>query len=380
MIVAYEPFSTNLNHVPVNSEFLSIIAEQFPDRKVVFYGEKTHMENVRKNVKADNVVFNEIKVIEPMQDRVGSVLNEKRNVQFISLLEDEEIELLVVLNSHPHTMYFIKKYVKEDIPVLFIIHGNIEELRRKKHIYQLGYWIKPAFSYKKHRKNKRYLVLGDSIRENLLRYIDYIAEETIAVPHPYTLYGNTREGKNKSGNEITIGMIGSFSSEKRSDQIFVLEKKIKESGVKNIKYLLVGSGDSQDFPKDTTIRFLGDGKRKLSESDYNNGIEMLDFILFFWPKDSYQMTASGALCDAIVHNKPIISIRNDYLTWVFNEVGALGFLCEDIDEMADIVCRISRGELQDKIQSFNPNFQKAREFFSRANVARIMDEKNAWMI
>ncbi|MCR4746435.1 MAG: hypothetical protein K5894_14570 [Lachnospiraceae bacterium] len=380
MIVAYEPFSTNLNHVPVNSEFLNIIADRFPDKKIVFYGEKTHMENVRKNVGADNVVFKDIKIIEPSQDRVGSVLNEKRNVQFISSLENEKIELLVVLNSHPHNMYFVKKYVKENIPVLFIIHGNIEELKRKKHIYQLGYWIKPAFGYKKHRKNKRYLVLGDSIRTNLLQYIDYIRDETVAVPHPYTLYVNTGERKRNNSNEITMGMIGSFSSEKRSNQIFVLEKKIKESGVKNIKYLLVGSGDSQDFPKDTTVRFIGDGKNKLSENDYNNGIEMLDFILFFWPKDSYQMTASGALCDAIVHNKPIISIRNDYLTWVFNEVGDLGFLCEDIDEMADTVCRISRGGLQEQIQSFNPNFQKAREFFSRANVARIMDEKSVWMI
>ncbi len=380
MILVYEPFSTGLQHVPVNCEFINIISKRFSDRNIVFYGEKKHIKNVRENVKADNISFREISVIEPYQDKVGAVLNEKKNVKYLSSLQEEKIDLLVVLNSHPHTMYFVKKYVNEDVPILFIIHGNIEELKRKKHFYQLGYWVEPAFRYKRNRENIRYLVLGESIRENLLKYVDYIACNTVAVPHPYSLYSNSTAVEKSSDGIITMGMIGSFSAEKHSEQIFVLEKMIKDSGINNIDFLLVGSGDSENFPEDTTIRFVGDGKNKLSETEYNKGIDRLDYILFFWDRTSYQMTASGALCDAIVHNKPIISIRNDYLTWVFNEVGELGFLCENLDEIKDVVCNISKGQLNDKIRSFNLNFQKAREFFSRENVAQIMDKKNVWMI
>ena len=91
MIVAYEPFSTNLNHVPVNSEFLSILATSFPNSRIMFYGEKTHLEHVRMNVKSSNVVYKAIKVIEPAQGKIRAVMNEKKNVQFISSMNDEEI-------------------------------------------------------------------------------------------------------------------------------------------------------------------------------------------------------------------------------------------------------------------------------------------------
>lgn len=379
MIVVYEPFSTNLNHIPVNSEFLNIIGEKFPDKKIAFYGEAKHIENVMANVNHGNIVSQDIRIIEPMISKVKALINEWRNVLFLSKTYKNKMELLIILNSHPHTMYYVKRYIPENVPVIFILHGNIEELKRRKYFYQLGFWVKPAFRYKKNRKNMKYIVLGDSIKSNLLTYVGYIRNNLVAVPHPYSLYEVPTKCISET-SAITMGMIGSFSTGKRSELIFELEDRLKKRNVNNIKFLLVGSGDKNMFPVGTSVKFFGNGNNKLSEEDFNHGIEKLDYILFFWSRNSYKMTASGAVCDAIVHNKPIISIRNDYLTWVFSEVGDLGFLCENMDEIEDVVLGIAKGEFITKLNEISENFDRAKKFFSRDNVARIMDEKNVWMI
>ena len=379
MIVVYEPFSTKLNHVPVNVEFLSIIAEKFNNKKIVFYGEKQHLEKVKEKVNYDNIDYRPVTIVEPVEGQIKAVLNERKNVKKLTSLKEDPIELLVILNSHPHTMLFVKRYTPKQIPIIFIVHGNIEEIKRKKRIYQLGYWIRPAFRYKRSRKNVKYIVLGESIRKHFLEYIDYIREDLVSVPHPYTFTKANHENT-KTDNRITLGMIGSFSPEKRSTLIFDLEERIRERNIGNIGFLIVGSGDSNVSERKTSIPFVGDGIHKLSDEEYNRGIAQLDYILFFWPRDSYQLTASGALCDAIVHEKPIISIRNDYLDWVFSETGSLGFLCDDLEEMEEIIVSIANGERQGETEQFKNNFEKAREFFSREHVAKIMEDKGVWMI
>ena len=378
MIVAYEPFSVNYNHVPVNSEFLSIIAEKFQDRQVVFYGEERHISNVEKNITVKNVLFKSVKVVEPTESRIQSVLNEGKNIRQIVNERREDMDLMVVMNSHPHTMYFVKRYVPEKIPVIFIIHGNIEELKRKKKIYQLGYWVKPAFDYKKARKNTKYLVLGDSIRSHLLEYVDGIASQLSAVPHPYSLHKEKSGDRHITREKLVLGMIGTFSPEKRSDQLFDLQRRLQ--GNTNVSFLMVGSWENGNKPQQEGIAYIGDGIHKLSSEDFNRGIDELDYILFFWPRDSYQLTASGALCDAIVHEKPIISIRNDYLDWVFSKVGNLGFLCDDMDQMEKTIVSIADGELHDEVEKMKQNFEKAQYFFSRKHVAEILEKEKVWMI
>lgn len=380
MIVVYEPFSTGLNHIPVNSEFITIVSKRFSSEEIIFHGEKNHIHKVAEHIKGvQNVKFEEMTIVEPAQGKIKTLINEEHNIKALSKKYKGMIKLLVILNSHPHTMFLVKKFFNEKIPVIFIIHGNIEELTRKKRLYQMGFWIKPAFYYKHARKNTKYVVLGTSIKENLLKYVECIGDNLVAVPHPYSFKKVICRENRKEKTIVNMGIIGSLSPEKRSELIFELERRLKERKVNNIHLLIVGAGDICELPDDTTVTFVGNGIDKLSDEDYNTGIQSLDYILFFWPRYSYKLTASGALCDAILHEKPIISIENDYLKWVFEEVGDLGFLCNSINEMEEIVYRISRGELKETTDGFSKNFEKARIFFSQENVGKILEEKNVWM-
>ena len=382
MIIVYEPFCVGWNHVPVNSDFLLIISERFPNDEIVFIGEKEHIQHVKEknDIQSDLINYKNIDVIEPSMGKIKSILNERKNIIQIAKEYKNKAALFFILNSHPHTMFFAKRYFDESIPIIFLLHGNLEELKRKKRFYQLGYWIKPAFLYKKKRKNMKFIVLGESIRNNVLKYIDFIKDDLIAVPHPYSMY-EVKDGFKRNNNAKTVfGMIGSFSQAKRSELIFKLEERIRDLSIPNVEFLLVGADDQNGFPCNTNVRILGEGNRKLSDAEYNSGIEMLDYVLFFWPNDSYLMTASGAVHDAIAHRKPIISIRTPYLTWIFENIGQIGYLCNDFDELVRVVTQISKGEMKEDINAFLNNYDKAAAFFSKDNVSNIMNDYNVWMI
>ena len=381
MIVVYEPFCIGLNHVPINSDFLIIIAEHFSDDEIVFIADNNHIKNVKEKMgdKSHLITCHSIEIIDPSKGKIKSILNERKNMIQIAKKFGNKMRLFFLLNSHPHSMYFAKKHIPESIPIIFLLHGNLEELKRKKKIYQLGYWIKPVFRYKSSRKNVKFIVLGDSIRENVLKYCPFLSESLIAVPHPYSMYERVQPIKSDR-SKIVFGMIGSFSPEKRSELIFSLEEQVREHNISNVEFLLVGADDHNGFLHNEHVKILGDGNKKLSNDDYNSGIEQLDFVLFFWPSDSYTMTASGAVHDAIAHNKPIISIRNSYLTWVFDKIGDVGFLCENFDELVNIVIQISTGKLNDKLAAFYKNYENAESFFSRENVSNIMNNNKVWMI
>ncbi len=377
MILIYEPFSIDYEHVPVNYKFLNIICKRFPQDEIVFFGEKEHLMHIKRKNIYKNVAYNPIKVVRPHEGKLHSLLNEKRNIKYLAKKYDKEIKFIFVMNSHPHTMYYVKKYFSLSRKI-FIVHGNIEELRKQKKIYQLGYYVKLGFKYKNDTKKVRYIVLGDSIRKNVLKYMPYIQRNLISVPHPYQF--ENLDYKYSEKNVLRIGTIGSMSKEKRSEMIFELEKELLKNKVNNISLVQIGELYHLDIPDKTSVELIGYTDRKLDDETYNKEIKKLDYILFFFPKDSYQMTASGALCDAIAHNKPVIAIKNDYFSWVFQEVGEFGYLCDDLDAMVSIIKSLVEGKEREKMKKFKNIFRNAHQFFSEKHVYDIFEKENIWMI
>ena len=112
------------------------------------------------------------------------------------------------------------------------------------------------------------------------------------------------------------------------------------------------------------------GLLSLSDTEFNLEITSLDIALFFYPENSYKLTASGAVFDAINHMKILIVLENDYFIYLFNKCGRLGYLCTNIDQM--YVCLKSvincDNSTKDDFSLFYKNILKARELFSYRNL------------
>lgn len=70
---------------------------------------------------------------------------------------------------------------------------------------------------------------------------------------------------------------------------------------------------------------------------FDDIIDKFDFLLLLYSKDSYVLTASGVVIDAINRRKPIIALKNRYVEYLFNKYVPFGFLVDNVEEIIDVV-------------------------------------------
>lgn len=78
---------------------------------------------------------------------------------------------------------------------------------------------------------------------------------------------------------------------------------------------------------------MPDTSEFLSRAELAARIGRLDYALFLYPPEEYELTASGSILEAINYEKPILSLRNDYFGYLFEKFGAFGVLFNSVDEM-----------------------------------------------
>lgn len=207
-------------------------------------------------------------------------------------------------------------------------------------------------------KDLYFSVLGDVLKENISNIIDLSkAVKFISMDHPY-LFHNEELTKDNSVM-LSIGTVGAISKTKGLYGFIEFANKIKPSLRGGMNISVVGTTHEDiNLLKEAKIEFFSKDNELLSREELNHRINELDYMLFFYPKDSYRITASGAIMDAICYEKPIIALKNDYFEYLFNKYGCFGFLFEDIDSMVDKIEDISINNLKSKI-----NFKSLKEKF-----------------
>lgn len=237
--------------------------------------------------------------------------------------------------------------------LLICCHGELEAMassvNRKGLLSQILYRrCRRFFGTRKPRiaDNLFFAVLGDSVKSNLSHYVDQdIMEHFVSLDHPYIFSERVVEHK-PIRNPLRVGSAGAINRSKGLDKLVTYAKTCKEKGLR-----VIVSHTGRVFGADTELSKyvnLPDTDGELCRSQYDQRLSELDYILFFYNSDSYKITASGAIMDALAACKPIIALRNDYFEYLFKKFGPFGYLADSIDQMVDITKRVSIGELNAK--------------------------------
>ena len=73
------------------------------------------------------------------------------------------------------------------------------------------------------------------------------------------------------------------------------------------------------------------------------------------------MTASGAFTDAVNFEKPIIAIRNEFFDYYFKKFGNIGYLFDNIDDMAEKMIEIIERKPQEEYLVQKENIKKLKK-------------------
>ncbi|WP_367773635.1 hypothetical protein AB3G33_06965 [Flavobacterium sp. WC2421] len=203
-------------------------------------------------------------------------------------------------------------------------------------------------------------IMGERIHKNLAEILsrDKISK-FVSIDHSY-IFKSTEEVNLKEKDKLlrigtvgllneTKGMMGFIEFVNKINPLYKQKLNISVTGKIEKNAQLLSSLGIDIAPQDQII----------SRNEYNKRIEDLDILLFFYPKDSYKITASGAIMDAIFQRKTILALHNDYFEYVFDKFGKFGYLVNSIAEMENLLY-----QLIDTKENINVEFDTLQEKFS----------------
>jgi hypothetical protein len=236
--------------------------------------------------------------------------------------------MLICLSVTPFTI-LISKLLFNHTSIYFVFHSVLETLYKKLNFYNYSFWLRPALLIKKN--NTVNIVLSEHIKYELSKFYPSVKIEYIN--NPYQKFEGSILSQ-QFPKIICLGCIGFARVGKGSQFLIDLGKRLDNTLV-SLHYIgkLLNCGN---IPSDTNIRIHG-GNEPLSLEDYDHVIEQMHYCIYFYPKDSYRLTASGALLDSLRHFKPVIAFRNSYFEYIFTLMGNIGYLCDSLDEMQDVI-------------------------------------------
>jgi hypothetical protein len=166
------------------------------------------------------------------------------------------------------------------------------------------------------------------------------------------------------GGACAIGLFGVLSADKNSSQIYELASHINWNLLpKNSKLYTIGLSDgSFEFGQSPYVEHLFSGRlgeHHIPWDVFSVECKKLNWALFFYNSgEKYGMIPSGVFFDCIHWHIPVLSVDNQNFSLYFKKYGDLGFLANDITDLAAIVQRIFAGELNP--DQFNDGFVRAR--------------------
>lgn len=382
MILIIEPKLLNVQHIPVNCSFISIIRKQYPEEKIVFAADKDYIENAKiffshNNLNIDNIDYHPIDVIQVSSGKqeFKSIPNQfKILTKLINKLQPEKI---LFLYTHRPAVLFAKWFAltNKKIPISMIFHSDLESLLdlesdfRKKILspYNLHWGLKFCKT-----PQTKYIVLSEHMKPKLLSMLPNLDKNLIECHHPY-IFEEAYEHKPFKDNVIRFSTFGEGYKQKGTDLLFELAQNIDPNQT-NYKpeFSLIGAIlDPQLKPyieKNTSVKVAAQDKR-ISREEFSTLAKDIDYALYFYRNDAYQLTASGAFLDALTYLKPIIARKNPFFEYYFNLLGDIGYLCEDYDEIEQVIKNILENPSKERYLHQRENLLKARTIFEIDSIA-----------
>lgn len=380
-ILISEPVHNGEVHLDVNSSFVKIFRYGYPGSSIIYHAEPEHAKAVEDKVSFDqNITYNSYLRYYNTQaySWLSRLVGEMKVIhRSLKLAKRTKADLCVWTCLFPTGHLFLNLLLlcsRNANNHRIVLHGELEYLKASsgKITEKMFGWIL-RLALRISGKHTRYIVLGGRIKEHLRSYVTKSTfDKVVSILHPYEYGPENRvyEECGRPGNLLHLGAIGAQTLSKNSQLIFRLAEKLKDSIETDvIKITTIGKILPEIGPFQNTLVSSLYPKDFVPQAAFEHESRKLDFALFFYDNDAYQLCASGALYQVIKLGIPIISIYNDYVDWLFTTYGKMGFICHNLDEIGTLVLEIKAGARNNDMQQIAENISVFRKNHDLQHIA-----------
>lgn len=338
---------TNGTHLIFNATLLAMF-HKISD-EVVLYGEKENVKQELQLLEENQVATNKIKVkkiwLPIATSRISNfflyVCSFFYNLWFVIFSKKDDLLVFNYSNLlSVRTINFVNKAFHRKI--LIFCHGEMEYLKAdysffgifNRLLFRLG---RQFFLNKNIRieENLKFVVLGESILNNIYKLTPpNISKSFVEIDHPYFFKNDVKQKNDFIREKLKVGTVGLFYKVKGADEFCEIVSLVD---INKIEFSITG----KIFYDITKLQSLNvdiptnKGMDIVPRDELERRIADLDFILYLYPSESYQLMASGAILDALSLQKPIIALKNNYFEYIFSKFGHFGYLFDSVQDIVN---------------------------------------------
>jgi len=386
MIIICEPYCIDYEHVDVNSALINTINIAYPASRILFLGDAAHISGVEKLIKyhAPNITI-EYLPINIFSRNLSSIKRLPKDYALFKNIFELSVyrkAQMIIFSSILSTgLVAIKRlnstYKKR--PIVIVPHSPLELINRRPSFRptEILFWFRFHF-LSLNSSNITYMLLGRSIEDELRQLFPKMKNRTMSIDMPYYFY-ESQDYVPWFDNIVRFGSFGAGHRNKGTDLFIDLARATKEIVVDNkSEFVLIG------FLKDNSLKEMNlqyvtipSSDAPLNRSDYDDYANKIDYAVYLYNENSYKLTASAAFFDAVSYLKPIITLRNPFFEYYFNKIGDIGYICESVDEIANLVKYLIENKPKDKYLEQVQNLLDGRSLINIDSAAKkIRDTMN----
>lgn len=380
MVVIADLNMTGNRHFNFNYSFIKILLKIY--KSGIFFGDKEQYELfLKKNLEDFKSLKNKSLNLNDSSRSLKiwrEFTNIFRLINILNFQKKNKIENLYLLSISPFIYYIYKKvnklYKNQNIYIIF--HGELEGIvKKEKKIWKMNYWFKKAY-FLKETSNTYYILLSKIIYNNINSEMVNNNKNFLIIDHPYEFENNFSKQKQRK-NKLIIGALGvARKYQKNTHLIFKLAEDLKKYIEKgSLELRIIGKISNDIIPYLNKDVIYSDDCNLLNEKEYEEKIKEIDYSIYFYEKNSYKFTCSGALIDSIKFEKPMLAYKNDFFSYYFDEVGQMGYLLNSYDELKEKIIELIENKNINEYHFFQNNLKNGKEFFSEERVLKMLNKQ-----
>lgn len=350
MILIFELTWTGTWHAPGNSVTIQTISRACPDEEIRVYAEASHLRELQRDEALrgrPGISFYEMPLAPWFRYR-QHIVSMRRMVREFNIVRSalraapRREPCLVMFLSATSTAIFVALLIlqlaRRGLVVQVGLHGELHSLLgwRPRNPFARALDFASALG-RRHDPRLRFLVLEEAIRQELARIAPQAAERTDVLPLPVNLGELPLVPEPELSRPVQIGFVGQATEAKGITAFLDTAALFRERYPGLVQFHLVGRMMPGSDPAGFAVLDSPTSDQHLSRQEFLARLSRLHFVFLPFNPGYYNLSASGALLDAITWLKPIIATRLPIVADLFARFGDIGYLCDDPDGMRVIL-------------------------------------------
>ncbi len=379
-LVLAEPQCWGFEHARFNAALARTVNLAYPGARLILLAEPGHLDQARSiSDRIDppaqaavewrrlSIPRRRAKTLERLAQGLLTISTVLRTVR------DEDASLLLLMAATETDLLLLKlllRVFRLTCPALAVFHGMLASLspqapaRRWASLRGLRLVFRLP-----HPTQLGYIALGSSIVQALTEVNPSVARYTAAMDIPFLWEKHDMPAAGGiQQHPLRFGFFGASGGRgKGFDAFATLARDVQATGLP-VEFSVVGHLSTSGQYRRYASTFPGASATPHTAMEYGRLASGVTYAVSAGDPEVYHFVASTSFLDALSFVKPGIYLRNSYLEDCFHRMGDIGYLCNTIAEMKELMITLLKNFPTDRYLRQCETILRARRIFDPATV------------